>query len=122
MKLKFAKIIVRSIDDTKKEWKKALKGKKKSIQKDDEIIFTSLDTVAKIFSKTRMQILKAILNEGPKSIYELAKVVGRDFKNVHTDVKLLADIGLIELKETGDSRKGLQPIAKYSGINLDLAA
>jgi hypothetical protein len=28
----------------------------------------------------------------------------------------------IKLKETGDNRKGLKPIAKYSGIELDLVA
>jgi predicted transcriptional regulator len=52
----------------------------------------------------------------------LAKLLGRDFKNVHTDVKLLADIGLLDLKETGNSRNGLIPLAKFSGIDLDWAA
>ena len=49
-------------------------------------------------------------------------MVDRDFKNVHSDVKLLSEIGLIDLKETTDARKGLRPVAKFSGIELDLAA
>jgi len=122
MKAKKAKIILQSVEDIKKEWTKALKGKVKSKPKGDEIIVMGLDTIAKIFSKTRMEILRTIITQKPQSIYELAKMVDRDFKNVHGDVQFLNDVGLIKLKETGDSRKGLQPIAKYSGIELDLVA
>ena len=122
MKLKHAKIIIRSESAIKSEWTEALKGSKKSIQKDGEIVLASLDTVAKIFSKVRMEILRVIITEDPSSIYDLAKRVNRDFKNVHFDVKLLSQIGLIELKKTGDARNGLHPIAKFSGIDVDLAA
>jgi predicted transcriptional regulator len=122
MKKKHAKIIVKTIENSKREWKEALKGKKKGLQKDDEIIFVSLEAIARVFSKGRMEILRTIIQKHPKSIYELAKILDRDFKNVHTDVKLLADIGLIDLKETGNNRNGLVPLAKFSGIDLDWAA
>ena len=122
MKMKHAKIVIKALDDLKSEWKMALKGKKRSIQKKEDLIFISLETIAKVFSKTRMEILRAVIHQKPKSIYELAQLVERDFKNVHADIKLLADIGLVELKKSGDSRKGLIPIALFSGIDLDLAA
>lgn len=122
MKKRHAKIVVKTIENAKREWKEALEGKRKGIQKDDEIVFTSLEAVARVFSKGRMEILRTIIQEKPKSIYELAKLLERDFKNVHTDVKLLADIGLLDLKEAGDSRNGLIPLAKFSGIDLDWAA
>jgi predicted transcriptional regulator len=122
MKKKHAKIIVKTIENTKLEWKEALQGKRKRIQKDDEIIFASLEAVARVFSKGRMEILSAVIQKRPKSIYELAKLLDRDFKTVHTDVKLLADIGLLDLKEAGTSRNGLIPLAKFSGIDLDWAA
>ncbi|MGE0175278.1 MAG: hypothetical protein AB7T49_21020 [Oligoflexales bacterium] len=122
MKPKKAKIVVQSIDDIKQEWKKALKGKVRSTQKDDEVIVTGLDTVAKIFSKTRMEILQAIITQKPQTIYELAKMVNRDFKNVHSDVQFLYDVGLIKLKEASEGRRGLKPVAKYSGIELDWVA
>lgn len=122
MKKKHAKVIVKTMENTKREWKDALEGKRKGVQKNDEIIFASLEAVARVFSKGRMEILRAVIQERPKSIYELAKLLGRDFKNVHTDVKLLADIGLLDLKETGNSRNGLIPLAKFSGIDLDWAA
>ena len=122
MKAKKVKIVMQSVDDIKREWTAALKGKVKSTPKGDEIIVTSLATIAKIFSKTRMEILQTIIIKKPQSIYELAKILGRDFKNVHSDVQFLNQVGLINLKETGDSRHGLKPTAKYSGIELDLVA
>lgn len=69
-----------------------------------------------------MEILKTVTRHEVKSIYELAKLVNRDFKNVYSDVKLLSEVGLLELKETHGSRKGLQPIAKFSGIDFDWVA
>lgn len=122
MKLKKAKIIIKNHSEIKRSWSEALKGKVKHIQKDDEIIFGNSETVAKVFSKNRLEILKAIIQHAPNSIYELAKIIERDFSNVYQDVKLLSEIGLIELKDSGDSRNGLIPIAKFSGIELDLAA
>lgn len=122
MKAKKAKIVLQPIEDIKKEWTAALKGKVRSTPKGDEIIVTGLETIAKIFSKTRMEILQVIITKKPQSIYELAKLVNRDFKNVHSDVQFLNEVGLIKLKETGDSRNGLKPVAKYSGIELDLVA
>ena len=45
----------------------------------------------------------------------------KDFKNVYLDVKFLADLGLVELREEGP-KKTLVPIAKFDGIELALAA
>ncbi len=41
----------------------------------------------------------------------------RDFKNVYQDVKLLAEYGLIELKEAGP-RKASTPKANFSELVL----
>ena len=122
MKLKKAKIVIRSLSDIKKEWKTALKGQTKSVQKNDEIIFANLETASKVMSRARIEILQSIIKFKPKSIYELAKILEKDFKNVHTDVKFLCDVGLIELQETEDARNGLRPVARFSGIELDWAA
>ncbi|MBI4042493.1 MAG: hypothetical protein HY391_03345 [Deltaproteobacteria bacterium] len=113
------KIIVRSLSEISKEWKQALKGKKVSVQKDNVIIVTP-ETAARLFAKTRLEVLKVILSEMPKSINEIARITGRDFKAVYADVRLLYDIGLIDLKE--GSRTSLKPVAKFSDIELDLAA
>ena len=57
----------------------------------------------------------------PKSISALARAMRKDFKNVYSDVKFLADLGLLELREEG-LRKTLVPVAKFEGIEFALAA
>jgi predicted transcriptional regulator len=122
MKLKKSKILIKNIKEVKLDWARALKGQVKMVQKKDEIIFTSLEAASKVFTKGRMEILQTIMKENPRSIYDLAKILEKDFKNVYTDVKFLCEVGLIELKESKDSRNGLRPVARFSGIELDWAA
>jgi len=121
MKLKKVRIIVQPIEEVKAEWSRALKGEIRSTQGRGTIIFTSLAAVAKALSPARLELLGAILKQKPGSIYALAKFVERDFKNVYSDVKLLCEIGLVELKPTG-KRDSAKPGAKYSGFEVDLAA
>ena len=66
-------------------------------------------------------ILTSIAALKPKSISALAKSMKKDFKNVYSDVKFHADLGLVELREEG-RRKTLVPIAKFNGIELALVA
>jgi len=49
----------------------------------------------------RWALLERLRHAGPSSIYELAKRLGRDYKNVHTDVTALVKIGLIERSSDG---------------------
>jgi len=44
----------------------------------------------------RWALLGRLRDEGPLSIYELAKRLGRDYKNVHTDATRLIELGLVE--------------------------
>jgi predicted transcriptional regulator len=121
MRLKKVKIVVQPIEDIKTEWTSALKGKIRSVQPRGTIVFTSLAAVAKALSPVRLELLGTILKHKPESIYALAKLIERDFKNVYADVKLLSEIGLVELKPTG-KRDSVRPVAKYSGFEVDLAA
>jgi len=125
MKLKKVKIIVESIEQTQARWTAALKGKssKKRALRDREVVISvaNWEVLGRILSPPRLQILMMIPALKPKSISELAKAMKKDFKNVHSDVRFLADIGLVELREEG-TRKTLVPIAKFDGIELALAA
>ena len=44
----------------------------------------------------RWALLARLREAGPLTIYELAKRLTRDYKNVHTDVTRLIELGLIE--------------------------
>jgi len=121
MKLKTAKIIVESFDETNTRWKKALKGKAKTNSREEIITVPSWEVLGRLISPHRLQILAFIPILKPKSIADLARALKRDFKNVHSDVKFLSDIGLIDLREEG-TRKTLVPVAKFSEIELPLVA
>ncbi|HXH73847.1 MAG TPA: hypothetical protein VNJ08_02710 [Bacteriovoracaceae bacterium] len=122
MKPKKLKIVIKSSVQLKAEMTAALKGEKRSIQKENEIVFNSVKTFIGILTPGRLEILIYLNHHLPQSIYQLAKGLSRDFKNVHSDVKKLAELELIELKSSGNTRKGLIPKAKYTGIELSLVA
>ena len=60
-----------------------------------------LPLLLRTLSPARWSVLGRLKAEGPMSIYELAKRLERDYKNVHTDVTRLAELGLIERRADG---------------------
>jgi len=66
------------------------------------LTFQDLPLLLRTLSPARWSLLEKLHAEGPLSIYELAKRLARDYKNVHTDVTQLAAIGLVERR--GDGR------------------
>jgi predicted transcriptional regulator len=61
----------------------------------------SLPLLLKTLTPARWSLLERLGREGPVTIYELAKRLERDYKNVHTDVTQLAALGLIERRADG---------------------
>lgn len=60
-----------------------------------------LPLLLRTLTPARWDLLERLREAGPTSIYELAKRLARDYKNVHTDVTALARIGLIERGHRG---------------------
>ena len=63
--------------------------------------FDNLPLMLKTLSPARWELLQKLSKDGPLSIYQLAKRLERDYKNVHTDVIQLAAIRLIERQADG---------------------
>jgi len=61
--------------------------------------FEGLSVLRKLLSNEKARLLHAIKTQAPTSIYDLAKKLGRNFKSVSDDVKLLERMGFIELVE-----------------------
>lgn len=61
--------------------------------------FSGISALRQLLSNEKARILHVIKNEKPGSIYELAKKLGRGFKSVNDDIKLLERFGFIELIE-----------------------
>ena len=60
-----------------------------------------LPVLLRTLTPARWELLERLRDAGPLSIYELAKRLERDYKNVHTDVTALAKIELIERAADG---------------------
>ena len=61
--------------------------------------FSGVLALRQLLSNEKARILSVIKTEKPNSIYELAKKLGRGFKSVNDDIKLLERFGFIELIE-----------------------
>jgi predicted transcriptional regulator len=97
----------------------AMSGKGKKVT-DMEVYFESVDAMRAVLTEERVNLLKAIKAKKPKSIYELAKVTGRNLKNVSQDVNRLAELGLIDLKKSGDPRRSKKPVLLADRIQVEI--
>jgi predicted transcriptional regulator len=61
--------------------------------------FSSILALRQLLSNEKARILNTIKTKQPKSIYELAKILGRNFKAVSDDLKHLERFGFIDFIE-----------------------
>jgi predicted transcriptional regulator len=89
----------------------------------DGVYFASIKAARNLLTPNRLALLRTIRNKRPGSIYELAKIVGRDLKNVQDDLRLLETYGLIRM--TSGTRSGNRrvrvPQAVFDQIALKIA-
>ncbi len=107
-----------SLRDFAETWKKLESGKK--VKKEEGIYFDSIDTMRAVLTNNRLLILKTIKEHHPQSVYELARILGRDLKNVNQDLKLLADTGLVVLEKAETDKKRVIPHVDYNKILLEI--
>ena len=82
---------------------------------------SDITIIRKLLSKEKGRILFTLKDKHPKSIYALAKILGRDFKSVHTDIKFLERFGFIEFhaEKTG-KRESYKPVLIVNKINISI--
>ena len=83
--------------------------------------FESIDTLRKVLTPKRLELLKVIKEKSPGSIYELAKIVDRDLKSVTTDVKVLEEYWLISLEKSEEGRAKVKPEVSFDKLNIEIA-
>jgi predicted transcriptional regulator len=72
---------------------------------------SDISNLRQLLSNERAKMIHVIKTKQPDSIYELAKVLGRDFKAVRQDIRLLEQFGLVELiSSIKSSRERLRPV------------
>ena len=122
MKVKNIRLEIKSesefINEAKGVMRKLSKGT--NVKTKSVISFESLAVMRKFITDERLRILTTIKKHHPSSIYELAKILKRDTKNVSNDVNYLEDIGLLEVKKTNKGRSKSTPLVSYDKILLEI--
>jgi predicted transcriptional regulator len=83
-----------ALDRFEAAWNRRLEGRKMTALR--VLTIEDLPLLLRTLTPARWALLERLREQGPLSIYELAKRLERDYKNVHTDVTALVKIGLIE--------------------------
>ncbi len=83
-----------ALDRFEAAWNRRNEGRK--LERLRVLSLEDLPLLLRTLTPARWALVDRLREAGPLSIYQLAKLVGRDYKNVHTDVSALARIGLIE--------------------------
>jgi predicted transcriptional regulator len=79
-------------------WNRAERGEPVS---ERHLSFDSFETLARVLTQKRLEILRHLHRHPAASINALAKAVKRDYRRVHEDVEALAAAGLVDREEGG---------------------
>jgi predicted transcriptional regulator len=82
-----------ALDAFEVAWHRAAGGGRGQAQ--PVLAFAELPLLLSTLTPARWALLKRLREAGPLSVNALAKLLVRDYKNVHTDVKALETLGLI---------------------------
>src|SRR3990172_6066590 len=123
MKVKRIKIGIKSfkevLEGVKETMKKIERGEK--VKERRGYYFENLEAFRRALTEKRLEVLHVIKKEHPSSVYELAKILNRDSKNVTQDLEYLKEIGLVSVKRTKEKRERIIPEVKYDRIDLQIA-
>ena len=124
MKIKKIKIQIRSLEDALNNFvsvaKQLQEGKNVTHQKG--VYLANVETVRAIFTESRLRIIHVLKFKKPKSIYDLAKLLKRDFKNVYYDVSFLAQLGILAIEQSKIGLKQKKPTLICDKILFEIAA
>ena len=111
---------------TSAERSEALRGAMRRIARGDRssqeigLYFESAADLRQILTEKRLELLLAISRHRPASVHELAELLGRDYKNVSTDITLLERLGLVRLGARSGKGRAQAPTVPYDEIHVTI--
>jgi predicted transcriptional regulator len=82
-----------------------------------ERVYRDEENLHRVTRPKNLELLRALASKRPESIRETARLVDRDVRQVHRNLKELEDLGLVEFEENGRSK---QPGVWYDEIAVEL--
>ena len=124
MKTKKITVQIKSLDEVLDEFVRVGKAvKARKIVKPQKGTFVAdVETARAIFTEGRLRIIQVLKSKSPQSIYALAKLLNRDFKNVYEDVIFLAQLEVLKIEEATSGRKQKKPILLCDKILFEMVA
>jgi len=95
------------------------RGQVKRSSDEPRVWFTSIESFAKVLSRSNQDLLRLIRDRNPHSLDELAEMSRRKKSNLSRTLKTMESYGIIQLQQ-GERRK-LIPKVLYDHITLDVA-
>lgn len=81
------------------------------------ISFANVSKLRRLLTDRRVEIIRSVMDEPADSISALAERLDRSYSVVHDDVEVLADYGVVQYRERGQSRALFVP---YETVEIDV--
>jgi len=81
--------------------------------------FEDASDVQKLLSSRRLELIVELLENDYGSISAVVDAVGRSYKNVHDDLKMLAEYDIVEFDESAKGRSK-RPYIPYDNVRVEL--
>jgi len=115
MKIKKIIVEIKPLKEALKDFSRTYgKIKKGKLIKRNSVGFTDVSSFRRFFSEKRMELLSVVKHRKPKSIYQLASFLDREYKNVYDDVELLEELGLVTREDHGVE-------VEFNKLNIEIA-
>ncbi len=83
-----------ALDRFEAAWNRVAEGRRPASLR--VLTLEDLPALLRALTPARWLLVARLAKDGPLSIYELARRLGRDYKNVHTDATELVTLGVLE--------------------------
>ena len=88
-----------ALDRFEAKWNRLAAGE--PVEPEEILTLPDLPSLLRALTPARWALLERLHAAGPLTIYDLARRLARNYKNVHTDVTQMVELGLIERRADG---------------------
>ena len=85
------------------------------------LAFSSLRELFSAITEKRLELLRHVAAQEGLNTRQLAQGLGRDYKNIHTDVTDLVELGLLEKNDKGALSAPFDEIVIHAGLRSNAA-
>ena len=78
--------------------------------------FADVTEFREMLTPRRVEVIQTLIDHEVESIQELADRLDRNYADVHEDVSLLADYGIVYYRESGRSKA---PVVPYTRVEIE---